>query len=180
MNILIHVCCAPCLIHPFRELSKDNKNSVTGFFYNPNIHPYTEMKARLDEVYDYAPRLGANLVEYEYDMENFFKALGGEAEAPRRCRICWRMRLRETGAYAKEHGFDAFTSTLLVSPYQDRNEIARIGSEIGMEMKINFIDTDWRSGFREAQETARQSNMYRQKYCGCLFSERERFSKKKK
>ena len=179
MNILLHVCCAPCLIHPFRELSLIDNNSVTGFFYNPNIHPFTEFKARLDAAKGYSDTIGMKLIVHKYDMENFFKRLGPNIEPQNRCGICWRMRLHETALYAKENGFDAFASTLLVSPYQSREDILKIGWHIADEQKIEFVDRDWRPGFKEAQAFARENNIYRQKYCGCVFSEKERYCKKR-
>lgn len=136
------------------------------------------MKARLDAVSGYTRQLGIELVEHRYDIENFFKAIDGNMGSPDRCKACWRMRLYESGDYAKRHGFGAFTTTLLVSPYQDRDEIVKIGSEIGKMLGIFFIGTDWRNGFREAQDFAKQNGMYRQKYCGCIFSERERYCKR--
>ncbi len=177
MKILLHICCAPCAVHPFQELSANAKNSVTGFFYNPNIHPFTEMERRRRAVADYAAGASFNVVFAEYDMENFFKTIGANIEAPSRCRICWKMRLEETARYAKKEGFEAFTTTLLVSPYQERRAIVEIGSELSAEFGVKFLDNDFRDGFRAAQQFAREHNMYRQKYCGCIFSEKERFCK---
>ena len=177
MKILLHICCAPCSIHPFRELLKNDKDLVAGFFYNPNIHPFTEMEKRRGAIADYAKSINLDIVFGGYDMEDFFKNIGTNMQAPSRCRICWKMRLEKTAKYAKEAGFDAFTSTLLVSPYQDRQAILEIGSEIEDETGVKFLSDDWRSGFRQAQQCARENNIYRQKYCGCVFSEKERFAK---
>ncbi len=174
MKILLHVCCAPCAVHPFQELSREGKNSVTGFFYNPNIYPFTEMDKRRQAVADYAINANFNVVFAEYDRENFFEKVGADTEAPSRCRICWRMRLERCAGYAKKEEFDAYTTTLLVSPYQDRQSIVKIGSELADKFGITFFDNDWRDGFRLAQQYARESNIYRQKYCGCIFSEKER------
>ena len=175
MKLLLHICCAPCAIHPFQELAKDSQYSITGFFYNPNIHPFTEMERRRKVVADYAAKEDFEVVFGEYDMENFFKNVGANIEAPLRCHICWRMRLEKTVQYAKRERFGAFTTTLLVSPYQDQKTIISIGSELGKEFGIKFIDEDFRDGFRMAQEKAREQGIYRQKYCGCVFSEKERF-----
>ena len=178
MKILLHICCAPCVIYPLQELAEKGLNSVTGFFYNPNIHPYAEMEKRRRAVADYAKEANFEIIFGEYDAAAFLRNIGGNKEAPSRCLLCWRMRLAETARRAKEKGFEAFTTTLLVSPYQDREAIVKAGTELGAEFGVAFIDSDWRGGFREAQQAAREGGIYRQKYCGCMFSERERFSAK--
>ena len=137
------------------------------------------MERRRRAVADYAAGASFNVIFTEYDMENFFKTIGPNIEAPSRCRICWKMRLEETARYAKKEGFEAFTTTLLVSPYQERRAIMEIGSELSAEFGVKFLDNDFRDGFRAAQQFAREHNMYRQKYCGCIFSEKERFCKAK-
>lgn len=111
----------------------------------------------------------------EYDMENFFRNIGARVDVPARCHICWKMRLAKTAELAKKEGFDAFTTTLLVSPYQDQETLIKIGKEFESEFGVRFLGEDFRSGFREAQQFAREHNIYRQKYCGCVFSEKERF-----
>jgi len=177
MKILLHTCCAPCSIHPLRELVEKGDNSITGFFYNPNIQPFTEWEKRRRAVADYSEKEKFEVIFGEYDMEGFFRSLEGVFEAPARCHKCWKMRLAKTARLAKERGFDAFTTTLLVSPYQDRKAIIKIGSELGGDIGVRFIGVDFSGGFRQAQQTAREQNMYRQKYCGCVFSEKERFYK---
>lgn len=177
MKILLHICCAPCVIHPLRELAEKRNNSITGFFYNPNIHPRAEMEKRRQAVADYANEDKFEVLYGEYDMENFFKNIGATVDAPRRCQICWKMRLAKTAERAKKEGFDAFTTTLLVSPYQDREKIIKIGSALGEELGVRFLGEDFRSGFKEAQLLARERGIYRQKYCGCIFSEKERHNK---
>ena len=179
MKVLLHICCAPCAIHPFQELSKEARNSVTGFFYNPNIHPFSEMDRRRRAVADYADGGGLRVIFGDYDAEAFLRKLGTSTEAPSRCRACWRMRLEKTARRAREEDFDAFTTTLLVSPHQDRGAIVEIGSEAAGKFDVRFLDDDWRAGFRQAQQAARENNIYRQKYCGCIFSEKERFSNKR-
>ncbi len=177
MRILLHICCAPCAIHPFQELSGDGENSVTGFFYNPNIHPFSEMEKRRQAVADYGVKADFTVIFAEYNVEDFFKRIANNTQAPLRCHICWKMRLGKTAQYAKKEGFDAFASTLLVSPYQDREAIVKIGSEVSSEFGVTFLGNDWRGGFRQAQQFARENDIYRQKYCGCIFSEKERFRK---
>jgi len=173
-RVLLHICCAPCAIHPTEELRKENGSDVTGFFYNPNIHPRQEMERRRDALLDYAEKEKLEVVFDDYDERDFFDKIGDEKEPPARCGICWRMRLERTALYAVRHGFDAFTTTLLVSPYQDYGMMAKIGSELSEELGIAFLARDWRPGFRKAQQLARERGIYRQKYCGCVFSIKER------
>jgi hypothetical protein len=135
------------------------------------------MERRRKAVVDYAAKENFEVVFGEYDIENFFKNVGADIETPSRCHICWRMRLYKTVQYAKKEGFGAFTTTLLVSPYQDQKTIISIGSELGKEFGIKFIDKDFRSGFKTAHQFACEHNIYRQKYCGCVFSEKERYCK---
>ena len=136
------------------------------------------MERRLLAAVDYAKYAGMRVISGDYEAEAYFKKIGRDTEAPSRCRACWKMRLGKTASRAKEEGLDAFTSTLLVSPYQDRAAIIEIGRELAGEFGLKFIDDDWRCGFRDAQQAAREKNIYRQKYCGCVFSEKERFAKK--
>ena len=177
MKILLHICCAPCSIHPYRELKLKDTDSIAGFFYNPNIHPYTEYQKRKNAIKDYSGKTGFPVTIHKYDTENFFKALSGNEKAPGRCRICWRMRLEETASFAKENRFDAFTTTLLVSPYQDQDKLREIGVDISKKFGLEFLYKDFRNGFRFSQQEAKEKSLYRQKYCGCVFSEKERYKK---
>lgn len=172
MKILLHICCAPCAIHPLKELIKSSGNEVKGFFYNPNIHPAAEEEKRRQALADFAGKENFEVIFERYDAGEFFKRVRAEQEAPLRCRICWRMRLEKTAETAKRERFDAFTTTLLVSPYQDQNAITQIGNEIGSESGIKFMAIDFREGFRRAQQQAREIGMYRQKYCGCVYSQK--------
>ncbi len=178
MNVLLHICCAPCSIHPFNELLKDKINRITGFFYNPNIHPAGEYEKRRRALLEYSEKSRFDIIFGEYEPEAFFKEIGTRTEAPERCTICWRMRLAKTAECAKNNGCDAFTTTLLVSPYQNREEIVKIGAECAREFGVSFISSDFRGGFREAKEEAKAQGIYRQKYCGCAFSEKERTDRK--
>ena len=136
------------------------------------------MERRRKAVADYASKEGLKIVFGEYNTEDWFKKICDDTKAPSRCHICWRVRLHKAAQYAKKNGFDAFTTTLLVSPYQDREAIVKIGSEISSESGVKFLDNDFRGGFKAAQQLARESDIYRQKYCGCIFSEKEKFCKK--
>jgi len=178
MRLLLHICCAPCSIHPYKELT-ESAHSVTGFFYNPNIHPFLEYKERRASLEEYSKAESFPVIFHKYDIENFFRATAGNEEFGVRCAICWRMRLEETAEQAKLKGFDAFSTTLLVSPYQDNEKIKLIGQDISNKTGIDFMYKDFRPGFRGAQNKAKDCAMYRQKYCGCIFSEKERYEKKR-
>ena len=173
MKILLHICCAPCSIHPFSELLKDKTSRITGFFYNPNIHPAEEYEKRRKALLEYSEKNRLDAIFGKYDPETFFKEIGTRTEAPERCNICWRMRLAKTAECAKNNNFDSFTTTLLVSPYQNREEIAKIGAECQKVFGVEFVGEDFRAGFRDAQQKAREQGIYRQKYCGCAYSQKK-------
>lgn len=177
MKILLHTCCAPCLIYPRQRLCEKDFE-VAAFFYNPNIHPYTEFKKRSDALKEYTDKNNITVYFYEeYDIENFFQAINNNEEEPKRCTACWRLRLKKTAQKAKELGFDAFTSTLLVSPYQSQEIIKDIGDSIAEEEGVEFYFEDFKPDFKLAQKEAKELNLYMQKYCGCLYSERARYIK---
>jgi epoxyqueuosine reductase len=178
MKILIHTCCAPCLIHPYQVLKKKN-HEITAFFYNPNIHPYTEYKKREDSLKEYTQRNNILAFFYEdYDIENFFRATEEHEGESERCPACWRLRLKKTAQVAREKNFDGFTTTLLSSPYQDQNLLKQIGNDIQEEEGIKFYFEDFKSGFEEAHNKAKKLGVYLQRYCGCLYSERAKYLKK--
>ena len=170
---LVHVCCGPCFIHPLQQL-RDAGYDPHAYFYNPNIFPSQEYDRRCDGARQYAADQVCEFVAEDYQPDQYETARGVEATAPRRCVKCWELRLRRTARYAAEHGFSVFTSTLLVSPYQDINVINSLGEQAAQEAGVTFYPQDFRSGFRAAQKTARELNMYRQNYCGCRFSWEER------
>ena len=176
MKLLLHTCCAPCLIYPLERLRKKNYE-VTGFFYNPNIHSSAEYKFRKQAVEGYAADADCQVLVPEYKPEEFFRAVHMQEIAPDRCTICWSLRLRKTAQIAMEKGFNLFSTTLLVSPYQDQLSLRHIGSDIAAKQDLEFYYEDFRSGFRKAHETARARGIYCQKYCGCIYSEIERGSK---
>lgn len=180
MKILLHICCAPCSIHPYKELELDKQNSLGGFFYNPNIHPYAEYKHRKTALEEYSKKIGLRVIFHKYDAERFFKHVSGNEKFGARCAICWRLRLEETADYAKLNGFGAFTTTLLVSPYQDQDRLREIGMDISKKSGVDFLYKDFRPGFKSCQDEAKRLEIYRQKYCGCVFSEKERYEKQTK
>ena len=175
MKILLHICCAPCTIYPLEILRKE-AGQVKGLFFNPNIHPYLEYKKRLDTVREYAAREGLEVAVAEgYPIEDFLQktaALGKD-----RCSYCYEVRLRHTAEQARKGLFDAFTTTLLYSRYQKHDLIRQTGEAIAREMQVPFYYQDFRVGWEEGVRISKETGMYRQKYCGCVFSEKERFYK---
>jgi predicted adenine nucleotide alpha hydrolase (AANH) superfamily ATPase len=150
---------------------------ITGFFYNPNIHPFLEYKNRKQAVADFSKSAGLEVVYPQYAPAEFFRAVNLKRATPERCLICWSLRLKRTAQAAKEKGISVFSTTLLVSPYQDQGSVNKIGSDISQEEGINFYSEDFRPGFRKAHDLARAQGLYCQKYCGCVYSQMERFKK---
>ena len=176
MKLLLHTCCAPCLIYPQEVLTAEGFQ-VQGFFYNPNIHPFSEYKSRLQAIKELQRESDDNEVIYaEYDFHNFFRNIIDTEKSPKRCRACWYMRLKKTAVFARENSFDYFSTTLLVSPYQDIDLIKEIGDSIASNEGLRFYFQDFRPGFKKAHSEARQRGIYCQKYCGCLYSEKERYA----
>ena len=178
MNILRHICCAPCTIFPIEELKKAG-HRIEGFFYNPNIHPYSEYLKRKAESEKYAEEMALNVIYSGYDIENYFQNIVCNEALDNRCPVCWWLRLERTARCAKENSFDAFTTTLLGSPYQDQDVIKNICEDIVKKVGVKFYYEDFRRGFKKAHELAKSKGMYCQNYCGCIFSEKERIEKSK-
>ncbi|MFA4983788.1 MAG: epoxyqueuosine reductase QueH [Candidatus Omnitrophota bacterium] len=179
MRLLLHTCCAPCLIYPLEKLGGGGFE-VTGFFYNPNIHPFTEYRSRKQALEAYAGGIGVEVLYPEYRPEEFFRAVNLKEADPGRCGLCWRLRLKKTAQAAKEMGFGSFSTTLLVSPYQSQDALKKIGDEVSAEEGIGFYYEDFRVGFRKAHDEAHKKGIYCQKYCGCIYSEMERCRKSAK
>lgn len=178
MKILMHICCGPCLVFPLKSLREEGVE-VDGFFYNPNIQPYTEFKKRLETLEDYARSQEMTLAsEVGYDIEEFFrKVVWNEGE---RCASCYEMRLRKVAQAARDSGYDAFSTTLLFSKYQKHDLLVQVADVIASELGIKFLYRDFRKGWKEGQELSHETGMYHQKYCGCVYSEKERYLKEKK
>ena len=176
MKLLLHACCAPCSIQCVGSLTT-KKILPTLFWYNPNIHPYTEYRSRLDALRQFSKDRDLPLtIEDEYGLQPFLKAVSiVDAEEGKRCIICYRLRLEKTALFAKENGYDTISTTLLISPYQNHELIKTIGEEIAAVNGIDFLYRDFRPLFREGQNKAREAAYYMQKYCGCIFSEEERY-----
>ncbi|MDP8234299.1 MAG: epoxyqueuosine reductase QueH [Candidatus Saelkia tenebricola] len=178
MDVLLHICCAPCAVEVVRDLEQNLSCKVSGLFYNPNIHPLAEFNRRRDCLRDYVKETDNLSVFYpQYNPKEFFEALGCKLDFPKRCRSCWELRLEKTALFAKENNFSSFTTTLLISPYQDQEVIKSIGNSLAKEYGIEFIDRNFRKLFSQSRHTAKEKNLYRQNYCGCLFSEIERDNK---
>ncbi len=176
MKLLMHTCCAPCSVYCIDSLRKENIEPVS-YWYNPNIHPYIEYKTRRDTLIEYSKMANFELIiNEEYGLKKFCKNVIDDIE--KRCiNYCYPVRLEQTANYAKENGYDAFTTTLLVSPYQKHDELKKICEKIAKQYNIDFLYRDFREGFREGQAKARELGLYMQKYCGCIFSEEERYQK---
>ncbi|SNQ61847.1 epoxyqueuosine reductase QueH [Candidatus Methanoperedens nitratireducens] len=176
MQILVHICCAPCFTYPHKRLVEEG-HDVTGFFYNPNIHPYLEYKNRLESLEKYVELKGARMIyKDDYNIESYLR---GALDADDRCRFCYTMRLTEAAKTACTLGFEAFTTTLLISPYQEHEVLIETGKKAADENGIEFYYEDFKEGYRESRELARGFGLYMQKYCGCIFSEKERYCKTK-
>lgn len=176
MKLLMHTCCAPCSVYCIDRLRKEGIEP-TVYWYNPNIHPYKEYEARRDCLKEYTKSINVEAIfEEEYGLREFCKNVIGDLN--NRCtNYCYKVRLEKTVIYAKQNGYDTFTTTLFVSPYQKHEEIKRICEELAQKYDINFLYIDFRVGFREGQAKARELGLYMQKYCGCIFSEEDRYAK---
>lgn len=178
MNILLHICCAPCSISVIDDLLAEG-HKIGGYFYNPNIHPYSEYLKRREEVEKYANEISLNVTYGDYEIDKYFQNVIYNEAANTRCPVCWWLRLSRAGVFAEDNGFDAFTTTLLASPYQDHEILKNIGNEVAKNIKAGFFYKDFRTGFNKGRDIARQKGMYLQKYCGCLYSEKDRIEKKR-
>lgn len=174
MRLLLHICCAPCALAPIKALAEKKFEKIVGYYYNPNIHPPSEYKRRMDSVRETEKNAGIEVIYPQYRMEEYFRKVLSKVDSPERCSACWELRLSATADYAKENGFNAFTTTLLISPYQNHELLKEIGGNIAREKGMEFYYEDFRKVFRESQEEAKKNELYRQKYCGCVFSELER------
>jgi predicted adenine nucleotide alpha hydrolase (AANH) superfamily ATPase len=176
MKLLLHVCCAPCSTYTLSNL-RNKDIDVSGYFYNPNIHPYREFRKRLASLRVFAEEKKFPLeIESEYGLTDYLrKVVFHEKE---RCMICYKMRLEKTAQQALKSGADAFTSTLLYSRYQKHEAIVKIGKDMAEKYGVAFYYDDFRTGWQEGIDRAIAMDLYRQPYCGCIYSEQERYDKK--
>ncbi|MHB1314781.1 MAG: epoxyqueuosine reductase QueH [Christensenellales bacterium] len=176
MKTLLHICCAPCAVQCVKSLRNEGIEPV-GFFYNPNIHPYTEYENRKNTLIDYADRISLALaVEGGYGLRPFVQAVRDDIE--NRCGVCYAMRMEAAAKYARENGFDAFTTTLLISPYQKHDQLIKSGEAAAAANGVEFLYRDFRPLFYAGRQEAKELGLYMQKYCGCIFSEEERYLEK--
>ncbi len=177
MKLLMHTCCAPCSVYCIDSLRQEGIEP-TVYWYNPNIHPYIEYKTRRDTLKEYTKSINVEAIfEEEYGLDNFCKNVIGDLQ--NRCQnYCYRVRLEQTAKYAKEHGYDTISTTLLVSPYQKHDILKEQGEEIAKEVWINIFDIEiFALVLEKDKQKARELGLYMQKYCGCVFSEEDRYSK---
>ena len=175
MKVLLHVCCANCAIYPIKNMREEGLE-VMGFFYRHNIHPYTECLRRQEALEAYAEQINLKVIYQEgYDLEGFIQNVAfRESE---RCNYCYHDRLRSTALLAKRGKFDYFSSTLLYSKHQQHELIRSMGESIGKSAGVAFLYRDYREGWKEGIECSKQMGLYRQHYCGCIYSEKERYFK---
>ncbi|WP_459946827.1 epoxyqueuosine reductase QueH [Desulfocastanea catecholica] len=175
MKVLLHVCCGPCTIYPLSAL-REKGLEVTGHFFNPNIHPFKEFKQRLSTLKDYADNTNLPLIlDPHYGLTEFVRQVAfHEAE---RCDICYHIRLEKTAAVAREMAFDAFSTTLLYSKYQRHADLISLCEELSTSHDIPFYYEDFRIGWQQGIDVSKELGMYRQPYCGCVYSEQERYDK---
>lgn len=172
MRLLMHMCCGPCTTYPAKVLAEAG-HEIHGLFYNPNIHPLAEHTLRLDSVRKLLGHMGLTAtIHEEYDVEEYFRRVVFREN--NRCAACYHLRLEKAAREAAQRRFDAFTTTLLVSPYQKHELIREIGRNVGSEYEIEFYYEDFRPGWPQTRRMSGEMGLYRQKYCGCLFSEKER------
>ena len=179
MKLLLHTCCAPCSVACINVMRSEGIEPCL-FWYNPNIHPFSEYKSRYDCLVQYANAENIKLTDInEYGLESFLNEVYHQVNIPpSRCEKCYRQRLEKTAYFASQEGFNAFSTTLLISPYQNHEVIKRLGEEAAAKHGVEFLYMDFRPFFREGQASAREKKLYMQKYCGCIFSEEERNNSK--
>jgi predicted adenine nucleotide alpha hydrolase (AANH) superfamily ATPase len=173
VRIALHACCGPCLLEPYDALALAGEDVVV-FYANPNIHPREEYERRRDTLLAYAAENGVRVEELAYDREAWEAAVAGlEDDRAARCRACFAVRLGAVASRAAELGLDAVATTLTVSPYQDPDAIREAGEAVCADAGVGFLVTDFRDRFAEASRRSRELGMYRQDYCGCVYSATE-------
>lgn len=173
MKLLMHICCSNCSVLPLEHFLAAGTD-IKGLWFNPNIHPFTEYAERMMSV-ERLQKIWNLDVEYidEYDLDSFLSAVVGRG--PGRCEACYTMRLERTAHTARSMGLKGFTTSLLASPYQKFDMIIQIGREMGRRYGLDFHAEDLRRGWALSRDIVREFGLYRQKYCGCIYSEMERY-----
>lgn len=172
----MHVCCGPCAIYPLQALRGEGLD-VCGYFYNPNIHPYREFQRRIGGLTTLATKIEFDVdIDRNYGLTTYLQRVVHNEE--RRCAICYAMRLEQTAQKAVKNGMDGFTSTLLYSRYQNHILLKNMGKELATQYGIEFLYRDFREGWQQGIDESIAMDLYRQPYCGCIYSEQERYDKK--
>lgn len=182
-KLLLHICCAPCSVYVIEKLRVEY--DVTGFFYNPNIHPEKEYNFRVEETGKVAEKLKWKVIIAEYDLKNWFTRVKGHEKDPERgerCSICFNMRFEKAFEYAKNNGFDIVASTLSISPYKVTDQINREGFRLSKKYGIDFLPENFKKkdGFKTGKIMSQNLGIIHQDYCGCVFSRQDRFRRTKK
>ncbi|MDR2568729.1 MAG: epoxyqueuosine reductase QueH [Oscillospiraceae bacterium] len=173
-RVLLHCCCAPCTCYVLECLIPDYRVSL--LFYNPNIEPHAEYEKRKNELLKFLAKASLitkiKLLECNYNHAAFVEAvlsLRGEPEGGARCRVCYKLRLKETAAWAKAGGYDVFATTLSVSPHKNAELLNQLGSELADEYDVEYLPSDFKKndGYKRSIELAKKYGLYRQNYCGC-------------
>ncbi len=173
MKVLLHTCCGPCSIYPVEQLRALNMD-VMGFFFRHNIHPFTECLKRQETLKQYATKIDLKVIwQKGYELERFLRAVSFREED--RCRYCYFERLNATALVAKKGKFKGFSTTLLYSKFQNHKLIRETGEAVAKKHGIPFIYHDFRKGWKQGIETSKDLGMYRQQYCGCIYSEKDRY-----
>jgi len=177
MDLFLHICCGPCTIFSLDALRAEGF-SVQGLFYNPNIHPFSEYRRRLEALAPYADAQQMPLhIEPGWPVEEWLRAVAGREGYPERCRYCYRARLTRAAQRCRELGLARFSTTLLYSRYQQHEWVREEGGRAAAAEGVEFLYRDLRVGWQEGVRRSKELGMYRQQYCGCLLSERDRYLK---
>jgi hypothetical protein len=177
-KVLLHICCANCACYPVKTIREKGLN-VTGYWYNPNIHPFTEFQKRISAAGYYASRAALEMIyREEYGLVRWLEEAGRLKEIKERCSACYRLRVFDTARTAKENGFDYFSSTLLYSKKQNYDMISAASIEAAGKYGVEFYGVDFSEGWNEGIKLSQAMGLYRQNYCGCIFSEQEKYAKK--
>ncbi len=173
MKLLLHICCAPCAIYPVETLRKEG-TFLMGFFYRSNIHPYQECLKREETLRSYADSIDLRVIyQQEYELVKFLQNV--VYRESKRCHYCYHDRLKTTALLAKRGKFEAFSTTLLYSKFQNHKLIIETGEAVAQSTGIPFYYRDFRKGWKEGIERSKALKLYRQQYCGCIYSEKERY-----
>lgn len=175
MKLLLHICCAPCSAACIKVLREENID-IVGYWYNPNIHPFKEYDNRLKALKEYSKMINLNVIYDDfYGLDEFVKNTVNIID--NRCGYCYLSRMERVVKYAHDNGYDAFSSTLFISPYQKHDLLKSICENLSKKYNIQFLYRDFRPYYELGREMFRETGLYMQKYCGCIFSERERYKK---